>query len=144
MQHRATFPQKRRSDLNEPSSGVSGPPSDGAFIHVADVPAISRSADHGGNGVISFRRLLSEEAFASAIDFVDLSIVPSGCTIGQHSHHDSEELYFIASGTPLVTIDGQSRRLTRGDLSVVRSGQWHELINDTSEPVEIFVVQVHL
>jgi mannose-6-phosphate isomerase-like protein (cupin superfamily) len=130
--------------VNDSSSVANDPAPDAAFICVADVPAILRTADHGGNGAISFRRLLSEEAFASAIDFVDLSIVPAGCTIGQHSHHDSEELYFIVSGTPLVTIDGRSRRLARGDLSVVRSGQWHDLINDTAEPVEIFVVQVHL
>jgi mannose-6-phosphate isomerase-like protein (cupin superfamily) len=56
----------------------------------------------------------------------------------------TEELYYIVDGTPIVTVDGDSRRLSRGDVSVVRSGQWHELVNDTAQAVEIFVVQVRV
>jgi quercetin dioxygenase-like cupin family protein len=41
-----------------------------------------------------------------------------------------------------VRVDGFERRLQRGDVAVVRSGQWHELVNDTSSSVEIFVIQV--
>ena len=115
-----------------------------SFVQLADISPTTWSADHGGVGAIAFRRLLTDTAFASAIDFVDVSVIPPASTIGKHEHHNSEELYFIASGAPLVTVNGNSRRLTRGDVSVVRSGEWHELVNDTAEPVEIFVVQVHL
>jgi glyoxylate utilization-related uncharacterized protein len=118
--------------------------SETAFVRLADVPAIVLIADHGGLGPIAFRRLLTDCAFASAIDFVDLSVIPPGSAIGAHEHLDTEELYFIMAGTPLVTVNGDCRRLSRGDLSVVRSGQRHELVNDTAEPVEIFVVQVRV
>lgn len=126
--------QKRQDAVNDFAS----------FVRLADIAATTRTADHGGLGAIAFRRLLTETNFSSAVDFVDLSVIPPASTIGKHQHHDSEEIYFIASGSPLVTVNGDSRRLTRGDVSVVRSGEWHELVNDTSEPVEIFVVQVSL
>jgi mannose-6-phosphate isomerase-like protein (cupin superfamily) len=115
-----------------------------AFVRSADVPATTRTGDHGGVGSISFRRLLDAAAFASAIDFVDVSVIPPGSAIGRHDHLQNEEVYFVFSGSPKVTIDGDTRRLSRGDISIVRSGQWHELVNDTAEPVEIFVVQVHV
>ncbi len=113
-----------------------------AFVRLTDVAPITRIAEHGGSGSISFRRLLADAAFTSAIDFVDVSVIAPGSTIGRHEHHQTEELYLIAAGMPLVTVNGECRRLNAGDVSVVRSGQWHELVNDTEQPVQIFVIQV--
>jgi mannose-6-phosphate isomerase-like protein (cupin superfamily) len=115
-----------------------------AFVRHGDRPPIRRQAEHGGLGEIAFRRLLAAGAFSSAIDFVDASVIMPGSTIGRHQHVQTEELYYIVDGTPIVTVDGDSRRLSRGDVSVVRSGQWHELVNDTAQAVEIFVVQVRV
>ena len=72
-----------------------------------------------------FQRVLHGGEFASAIDFVDYTIVPPGSTIGKHEHHGNEELYYIASGTPIVRVNGEQARLQTGALSIVRSGEWH-------------------
>jgi quercetin dioxygenase-like cupin family protein len=114
------------------------------FVQSHKVPSVYRSSDHGGQGTIAFRRLLDHGAFASAIDFVDFSVIPSGSTIGRHEHVGTEEIYAVFSGTPQVTVNGETRRLARGDIAVVRAGEWHELVNDCDEPVEIFVFQVHV
>lgn len=112
------------------------------FVSSHEVPAIHRAAEHGGSGPIVFRRLMESSEFDTKIDFLDLTVVPAGSTIGRHNHNGSDELYFIVAGEPVVRVDGVERRVRRSDVCVVRSGGWHELINDTQNDVEIFVVQV--
>jgi quercetin dioxygenase-like cupin family protein len=115
-----------------------------SFVATMESSPIHRSGEHGGVGPIVFRRLLDASQFASNIEFADYTIVPPGTTIGRHVHEGNEELYYVSSGAPLVNVNGEERRLKRHDVAVVRSGQWHELRNDTMSEVEIFVVQVRL
>lgn len=112
------------------------------FVSSQNVPPIHRASEHGGIGPIVFRRLMEASEFSTNIDFLDLTIVPAGSTIGRHEHVGNDELYFIVAGEPLVRVDDVERRLRRSDVCVVRSGGHHELINDTQDDVEIFVVQV--
>lgn len=115
-----------------------------SYVSLSDIPAIERSQEHGGWGSITFRRLLDSGHFQTPVDFVDFTIVPPGSSIGRHTHRGSEELYFIASGTPLMRVSGQERRISRGSVAFVHNDGWHELVNDTSENVEILVIQVRL
>ena len=112
------------------------------FVPSSDVAPIRRVAEHGGSGPIMFRRLIDSGEFDTNVDFLDLTVIPAGSTIGRHEHHGNEELYFIVNGDPLVRVDGAERRLHRTDVAIVRSGGSHELINDSGRDVEIFVVQV--
>jgi quercetin dioxygenase-like cupin family protein len=114
------------------------------FVVTSAFPAIERSAEHGGVGPIRFRRLLASSQLASNIDFVDYTVIPPGSTIGRHFHVGTEELYYIVSGDPIVDVNGLRQRLRRHDVAVVHPGEWHELVNDTTSDVEIFVVQVRL
>ena len=115
-----------------------------SFTILSEIDAITRINEHGGSNQIAFRRLCSESDFDSPIDFIDFTVIPSQSTIGWHAHQGNEEAYFIAAGRPLMRVQDEVRRLTKGDLSVVRSGESHELINDTDEDVEILVFQVRL
>ncbi len=115
-----------------------------SFTHLRDRSPISRSNEHGGRNEILFRRLWSSQDFAAPIDFVDFTVIPPNSTIGWHKHEANEEAYFIAAGTPLVRVQGDQRRLDRGDIAVVHSGESHELINDTDADVEILVFQVSI
>jgi mannose-6-phosphate isomerase-like protein (cupin superfamily) len=112
------------------------------FTSIEEVSPIHRNAEHDGTGPIVFRRMLTSEEFESNVEFVDVTTVPAGSTIGRHHHHGNEELYFVVSGSPIVRVDGEERRLERGGIAVVRSGGWHELVNDTVDAVEIFVMEV--
>jgi uncharacterized cupin superfamily protein len=114
------------------------------YVSSADVAPIRRAAEHGGSGPIVFRRLMASSEFTTNIDFLDLTVIPPGSTIGRHEHSGNEELYFIVDGEPLMRVDGVERRLGPSDVTVVRSGGWHELINDSDRDVEIFVVQVSM
>lgn len=112
------------------------------FTSIDDVKPIYREREHDGIGPIVFRRMLSADAFTTNVDFVDVTTIPPGSTIGRHYHRGNDELYFIVAGAPLMRVEGEARRLTRGGIAVVQSDGWHELVNDTSDPVEILVVQV--
>jgi 3-dehydroquinate synthetase/mannose-6-phosphate isomerase-like protein (cupin superfamily) len=112
------------------------------FTRLVEMPAIRREGEHGGAGPIHFRRLWNSTDFAAPIDFIDFTIIQSGSTIGRHGHEGNEEAYFIVSGSPLMRVENEERRLEKGDVAVVHSGQTHELINDTPVDVEIFVIQV--
>jgi oxalate decarboxylase/phosphoglucose isomerase-like protein (cupin superfamily) len=114
------------------------------FAVIDEVLTVRRMGEHQGVGPISFRRMLDGSAFESPIDFVDVTTVPPGSTIGSHAHDGTEEIYIILSGTPLVEVDGDIRRLAIGDVAVVRSGGSHSLTNDTSGDVFIGVVQVRI
>lgn len=115
-----------------------------SFTHLSDFEPVTRTNEHGGEREIHFRRLWSALDFNSPVDFVDFTVIPPGSTIGWHSHQGNEEMYFIALGTPLVRVEDDLRRLSRGDIALVRSGESHELINDTSSDVEILVFQTAL
>src|SRR5213082_3181787 len=112
------------------------------FVSIREVDSQTIDGNHGGRGPIEFRRLLTQADFATSVDFVDFTVVPPGSTIGAHEHSGNEEIYFISAGAPRISVDGEERRLEEGSIAVVHSGQTHQLINDTSENVEIFVIQV--
>jgi hypothetical protein len=114
------------------------------FAEIKEQPPELLEANHGGFGTIHFRRLLTGRDFLAPVDFVDFTVIPPGSTIGLHEHRGNDEMYIIASGAPLMRVGNEHRRLERGSVSVVHSGQSHQLTNDTQEIVEIFVIQVRL
>ena len=114
------------------------------FVTLDEVRAETLECDHGGFGIIEFRRLLKAFDFQTPVDFVDYTVIPPGSTIGAHKHVGNEEIYFIVEGRPWINVDGDGRRLEPRGIAVVRSGQTHQLVNDTNDRVAIFVVQVRL
>jgi len=112
------------------------------FSEIEDNPAEKLERNHGGFGPILFRRLMTAADFLAPVDFVDYTIIPSGSTIGKHEHQGNDEVYFVASGAPLIKVGDEERRVERGSITVVHSGQSHQLVNDTRDDVEIFVIQV--
>jgi mannose-6-phosphate isomerase-like protein (cupin superfamily) len=115
-----------------------------SFTDLKTRPALRREAEHGGVGSISFRRLMDNFQFHSALDFVDFTVIPPGSSIGKHFHSGSEELYFVVNGEPLICVNGRDNRGKPGTLAIVRSGEWHSLINDTSSDVTILVIQARV
>lgn len=113
-----------------------------SFARLADAHAVARANEHGGRGPIEFRRLLTKADFAAPVDFVDVTHVPPGSTIGMHRHDGTEEIYVILAGEPRVDVDGDERRLSAGDVAVVHAGGRHALLNDTAQVVTIAVIQL--
>jgi quercetin dioxygenase-like cupin family protein len=113
-----------------------------AFRAVDEVAVVTRHNEHGGVGPLHFRRVLDRGDFSAPVDHVDYTVVPPGTSIAQHRHIGNDEVYFVVSGTPWITVDGVGRRASPGMLSIVHDGGEHALLNDSDEDVIILVIQV--
>ncbi len=97
---------------------------------------------HGGTRAILTRRAVSA---TRSVNFIDLTVVPTGSDIGVHTHtDDNEEIYVVVSGTATMLIDGRLIAVTAGDVIVNRPGGTHGLWNTGPEEVRLVVIEVPL
>jgi mannose-6-phosphate isomerase-like protein (cupin superfamily) len=106
-----------------------------ADAHFEDVVA------HEGEGEIRAARVMADGAGGGA-EFIDLVIVPPGCTIGYHTHGDDEETYVILEGSGTMTVDGTSLAVAAGDVVVNRPGGTHGLRNTGTRALKLVVLDV--
>jgi mannose-6-phosphate isomerase-like protein (cupin superfamily) len=104
--------------------------------------AFQRVAAHGGIGLIETERVLGGPP-ATACDFVDLTIVLPGSSIGVHTHGPlDEEFYVIISGAGEMHLDGRTFVVGPGDVVRNRPGGTHGLRNTSAEEIRLVVIQV--
>ncbi|HVS86436.1 MAG TPA: cupin domain-containing protein [Gaiellaceae bacterium] len=54
----------------------------------------------------------------------------------RHYHGRTEEIYVVTKGSGSLEIDGETKRLARGEAALIPAGAWHTFENDgTSELV---------
>lgn len=61
--------------------------------------------------------------------------IPVGGTVTLHYHKVTEELYYILSGTGLMTIEGEVKEVGPGDTIVIVPGQRHKIANNGQIPL---------
>jgi len=97
---------------------------------------------HDGIGEILARRV-RDGCAPSAINFIDLVVVPAGRSIGLHRHAASdEEIYVIIAGSGCMTVDGDTVRVGAGDVIANPGGGTHGLVNDGAEALRLVVIDV--
>lgn len=57
--------------------------------------------------------------------------LPSGCSTQKHMHPKAEEIYYVLSGSGLLTIGEESQQLLAGDAVLIPSGAPHEFLNNS-------------
>ena len=64
--------------------------------------------------------------------------VDPGRTVGgpDNYHAESDQWLYAVRGTGLVTVDGDSERVSAGDLVRIEAGERHSIENDGDEPLE--------
>ena len=113
---------------------------EGPFLRSAD--AVRRQgfdACHGGAGIVQGRHVI-EGSDALAVPFVHDDVLPPGTSIGEHSHVDDEEIYYVVEGRGTILLDGARHAIGTGDVAVVRPGHSHGLINDDDRPLRLLVI----
>lgn len=90
----------------------------------------------GGQGVITFRHILSkEDLYGHGRMFAEI-VIPPGGSIGKHRHVDETEPYYILRGEGVYhESDGSEHVVQPGDVCVLEVGAEHWIENRSDAPL---------
>jgi len=74
------------------------------------------------------------------IDWGVIRFLP-GERLGRHKHLEVEETFFFTRGTPKMIVNGQEFRIEEGDAVRLSPNDDHDIVNDTSEPVDAVFIK---
>lgn len=85
-----------------------------------------------------------------AVDYMDLHILKRAAVIGMHRHRDNQEVFLLMEGRGLMVMGDwekvpsreravELRVMRPGDLSLVKPGQFHALVNLLDENLLLFM-----
>jgi mannose-6-phosphate isomerase-like protein (cupin superfamily) len=66
--------------------------------------------------------------------------IPRGSDIGEETHPNVEQLFFIASGRGKAIVNGAESAVRAGDVVVATPGTRHDIVNTGAEPLRIYTV----
>ena len=101
-----------------------------------------QQALHGGKGSVDLYEIWGRKNFKSNIDFLDRVVVPPDSSIGYHRHGNNEEMYILLEGEGLMTTDGKEVVVRKGDMILNPAGGHHGLLNNSTENIDLLVIQV--
>lgn len=99
---------------------------------------------HDGEGSIDIYRAFRRKDFNGAWDFAIRVVMPPGSAMGEHTHGDDEEMYIILKGEGTMTIEGEERKVTSGDMIVNKRFGTHGLVNTSANEIELLIIQASL
>lgn len=97
----------------------------------------------GGKGTIQLTSILNEDEMNGAGSFFGLTVIPPGCSTGEHTHTDDFETYYIISGTAEVNDNGELAVLRAGDMAQCRIGCYHAIRNVGDTNLEYLAVKLY-
>ena len=66
-------------------------------------------------------------------------VLPPGCAVTPHHHRELEEIYYIISGSGVMTVGDEHREVGAGDAIYVPRNHLHTLENTGDEPIKLLV-----
>lgn len=83
----------------------------------------------GGIGTLDFTHVVPPELlYKSGTQFGVMTFEP-GYSIGEHSHTENFEIYYVLEGKAKVTDDDEERILLPGDSEICANGHRHSIVN---------------
>ena len=67
-------------------------------------------------------------------------VLPPGAAVGRHFHRETEEIYYILSGTGEMTVGEDTSEVSAGDAVYIPVNNVHTLKNTGTEPMKIMLV----
>jgi mannose-6-phosphate isomerase-like protein (cupin superfamily) len=99
-----------------------------------------REAMRGGEGAVTIRHYVPEDAFTAGVRLCSQLVLPPGASIGMHRHEQEDEVYILTKGSGVLD-DGTVRtRIERGDAVLTGKGESHAICNDGVETLELTAV----
>lgn len=94
----------------------------------------------GGDGSVKIEKFMEKEDINGASRLLAKIILEPGCSIGDHTHIDEEEIFYIIKGTATYNDNGNTVLLNEGDSCVCLGSQSHGIANRTDSTVELIAV----
>lgn len=78
----------------------------------------------------------------SGIELCSLAeeVLPVGAAVGRHHHLETEEVYYILSGSGTMQVGDETRAVGSGDAIYIPRNHLHMLTNDGNEPMKLLLV----
>jgi len=114
-------------------------------VFARDGAGTPRVVHRGERELVTFgskarKALLTPKPFHS-VEVVAAEFEPSGTTGDEaYAHGDSEEVFFVVSGTVELDLDGETYELGPGDSAQYRSSTLHRVRNGGTERAEVLFV----
>lgn len=99
------------------------------IIKECDTKKGTNEKPRGGHGLIHGMQYLVGDEITNKIKIVMANDLEIGAMIGEHTHTNDEEFYYIISGQGSVIDDGMVKKVSAGDLVYTGSGHSHSLEN---------------
>jgi len=96
----------------------------------------ARERMRGGSGSVEFLHIFRKEELKGKVRLLARLRLRTGCSIGYHAHEGEEEVFYILSGTGIVTEQGVTSTVGPGDAVLTRGGESHSIENQGAEPLE--------
>jgi mannose-6-phosphate isomerase-like protein (cupin superfamily) len=97
---------------------------------------------HDGDGLILTQRI-EDHRTPGAANFLDLTVLPPGTTIGVHTHGPADEEYYIViTGRGRMRLEEEEFEVGPGDVIVNNRCGTHGLANIGAEPIQLVVIEV--
>lgn len=97
-------------------------------IQIRKVP----HAQNGDGEVTFYDWLLAEEARGHGRLFSKI-VIPPGASIGDHTHHEEFEAFYILEGEALINDNGTQIHLHAGDMHLCAEGDTHGTRNASED-----------
>jgi mannose-6-phosphate isomerase-like protein (cupin superfamily) len=104
---------------------------------IADMENEVREKMRGGTGSVEILHIFLKEELKGKVRLLARLRLPRGSSIGYHMHEGEEEVFYILSGTGLVTEQGVSSTVGPGDAVLTGGGGGHSIENRGPEPLEL-------
>jgi len=96
-----------------------------------------RERMRGGTGSVEFLHIFRKEELKGKVRLMARLRLSTGSSIGYHLHDGEEEVFYILTGTGVLTEQGVATTVGPGDAVLTRSGEGHSIENRGAEPLEL-------
>jgi mannose-6-phosphate isomerase-like protein (cupin superfamily) len=96
----------------------------------------------GGTGSVKHRRALGPTVFLTNWSYVDHLVIAPGASEGLHRHPHLGEVYYVISGTGVVTVNQETATIRPGDGVPIRPDEAHSVSNSGAEDLELMSIGV--
>ena len=126
------------------------------FRNFEDAPTYTVDGCAGGDGRIQITTILGDEAMqpvpegmrqlddSETFDYIHLTTLPVGTTIGEHPHEGNEQFYLIVEGTGEVTLCGDVYPVKPWSVAMIKSGASHGIRNTGDIPLKYICCEAQL